>query len=519
MIPGKQYRPEDLFVIAWRRKWVIVAPFLVIGVAVAAWTRVLPDLYRSETLILVVPQRVPESYVRSTITARIEDRLQTIRQQILSRPRLEQIILDFDLYAEERKTQVMEDVVARMRGEIETPIVKGDAFSIGYVAKEPRTAMRVVERLASLFIDENLRDREVLAEGTNQFLEAQLGDAKRRLVEHERKLSDYQRAHADDLPSQLNFNQQAQHNAEMQIQAVVNSLNLDRERQVLLERQLADAADADAIESVDAVQAAGGDVRAEGGALEQLVAARAVLSALEARLTPQHPDVVRQKRLIADLEGQSVAQTPSVPGRPAPAKTAGQAARASRNAELRRDLANLSRQIAAKEEQELKLRASVEVYQSRIHVVPVRQSEMTELNRDYETIQALYRSLLEKHESSKISANLEQRQQSEQFKVIEPARAPERPFSPDRLRFNLLGAMFGLAVGLGIAAVLEYFDTRMRTEDDVLLALGLPVLALVPHVVAEEERRGHRGRRLVGRLTGNTTGLGLLAWAIWISRA
>ena len=189
----------------------------------------------------MVPQRVPESYVRATVTARIEDRLQSISQQIMSRPRLEQVIHDFDLYPTQRRTGVMEDVIERMRREIEVQVVKGDSFRVAYVADDPRTAMQVVERLGSLFIEENLRDREVLAEGTNQFLEAQLQDARSRLVDYERKLSDYQREHSDELPSQMNFNLQAQHNAELQVQSIVDSLSADRDRRLILERQIADA--------------------------------------------------------------------------------------------------------------------------------------------------------------------------------------------------------------------------------------------------------------------------------------
>src|SRR6516162_9260374 len=167
MIPGKQYRPEDFLHVAWARKWQILVPFVIIAAATIVGVRFLPNRYLSETFILVVPQRVPETYVRSTVTTRIEDRVQTITQQILSRTRLERIIQDFNLYPELRKTAIMEDVVERMRSSIGVQVVKGDAFRVSFTSDDARTAMRVTERLASLFIEENLRDREVLAEGTN----------------------------------------------------------------------------------------------------------------------------------------------------------------------------------------------------------------------------------------------------------------------------------------------------------------------------------------------------------------
>ena len=126
MIPGKVYTPEEIALIAWRRKWWAILPAIVVMAGVFAWVRTLPNQYMSDTLILVVPQQVPETYVRSTVTTRIEDRLQTITQQILSRTRLERIIQDFNLYPELRKTAIMEDVVERMRSSIGVQVVKGE---------------------------------------------------------------------------------------------------------------------------------------------------------------------------------------------------------------------------------------------------------------------------------------------------------------------------------------------------------------------------------------------------------
>jgi len=133
VIPGKKYQLEDLIAIAWRRKWLILVPFALVGSLTAMVSRSLPDLFRSETLILVVPQRVPETYVRSTVTSRIEDRLPSLRQQILSRSRLERIIVDLKLYQAERQSGTMEAVVERMRQAISIEIVKGDSFTVSYI--------------------------------------------------------------------------------------------------------------------------------------------------------------------------------------------------------------------------------------------------------------------------------------------------------------------------------------------------------------------------------------------------
>src|SRR5713226_1085084 len=195
MIPGRQYRPEDFLYMAWDRKWLIVIPFVLGSIGAVVFGRMLPNQFRSESLIQIIPQRVPESYVKSTVTSRIEDRLQALRQQVLNRTRLERIIEDFKLFSEQRKARLMEDLVEQARDRVSIEIVKGDAFKVSYTSDDPKTAMQVTERLASLIIEENLRDRESLAEGADQFFETQLDDARQRLVEHEKKLEEYRRQH------------------------------------------------------------------------------------------------------------------------------------------------------------------------------------------------------------------------------------------------------------------------------------------------------------------------------------
>jgi uncharacterized protein involved in exopolysaccharide biosynthesis len=251
MIPGRRYTPEVVLRILWRRRWVIVLPFVFIAGATAAVSHSLPNRYRSETTILVVPQRIPADYVQPTISVRLEDRLASINQQILSRTRLEQIVREYDLYAQERTSMIMEDVIERMRSRDINIQLSSDrrqnsspAFSISYTGGEARTVMRVTERLASLFIEENLRDRTALAEGTNQFLEAQLSDARTRLIEQEKRLEAYRQRHAGELPSQLSTNMQAIQNLQLQIQSITQSICQDRDRSLMLDRQLAEASSA-----------------------------------------------------------------------------------------------------------------------------------------------------------------------------------------------------------------------------------------------------------------------------------
>src|ERR1019366_142904 len=223
------------------------------------------------------------------------------------------IIQDFNLYADLRKTDIMEDIVEWMRKDIEVNIVKGDAFRVSFTANEPRTAMRVTERLASFFIDESIRDREVLAEGTNQFLESQLEDARRRLIETEKQLEEYRRKHDGQLPTQLEANMQGLHNTEMQLQALLDTLNRDRDRRLLLDRLIADASAPETPSVVMSSPAAGEDGAQTGTAADQLRFAQANLQAMLLRLRPEHPDVARMKRAIAELQRRSDAEAAESP--------------------------------------------------------------------------------------------------------------------------------------------------------------------------------------------------------------
>jgi protein tyrosine kinase modulator len=478
------YTPEAILKSGWRRRWQIILPAIIIAAGASWWIHRLPNRYRSDTLLQMVPQGVPDTFIRSTVTTRGDSRLRSITQQILSRTQLEQIISDFDLYADSRKATAMQDIVDSMRmRDIDIQSVKGDAFRLGFIADSPEVAMRVADRLASLLIGQSSLDRATLAEGTDQFLEAQLEDARRKLVDNETKLEDYRRRHGGELPTQLDANLQGLHDTETQTRVLVDSLNRDRERQLELERLLEDANNAGRIEAAAPTRArvAPGETP-KPTASEQLERAEAALKDMQSTLTGQHPDIVTMKQTIAELrtraEAESARQAEAVS---VEAGATDQPDR-SRPGELRAELAAVERQIAQKTAEGSRLRGVLVNYQRRIEVEPTREAELAALTRDYDTLQQTYRGLLAKKQESEIAANLERRQIGAQFKVLDPARLPERPFAPNRSRLYAIGAIGGLGIGLVFALILEWFDRGLRTEDDLRAALGLPVLAAIPLV-------------------------------------
>jgi uncharacterized protein involved in exopolysaccharide biosynthesis len=258
-------------------------------------------------------------------------------------------------------------------------------------------------------------------------------------------------------------------------------------------------------------------VQAEPDAADELAAAQTTLNELKLRLKPEHPDLIRAKRAVEQLE-QKVEREGGrrKPSEVRPARlTSGEVAQANKMRELQLEIQNLDRQIAQKELEQQRLHADIAMYQRRIAAVPTHESQMTELMRDYETLQNTYTSLLARKEDSKTAADLERRQIGEQFKVLDPARQPERPISPKRPQLYAMGTIFGLLLGLGLTALLEYRDTTLKTEDDVVQTLMLPVLALIPTMVPPREERAPRRRRLLMISCAATILVFLSAFAAW----
>ncbi len=492
MLPGKKYTVDDVVRILRRRIWYVLLPMAVAAAAMSMFVRGLPDRYVSKATILVVPQRISEQIIQPTISATVVDRLPAIREAMLSRTRLEQLIEEFDLYPNERRTMVMEDVVERMRRDILMATVgaRTDAFEIGFYGPDPDLVMRVATRLGDIAIQQSLSYRHNLAQDTDAFLESQLEETRRQLELQEQRLAAYQRTYAGELPSQVNSNLQQVTVAAGRLQAALDTIDRAMERRTTLETTLADLQRNAVVAPAPPVP--GAPVTA-GTTLQQLGAAQDELSSLEARgLKPGHPDLESARRRVRDLtqrldaENRQSAEATAAAPRP---MSAGEAQRLARIKDVQEQLAEIDRQIARAREDERQARAAAEGAQQRLDSLPTREAEMVALTRDYSITEGSYRSLLAKRDAARIAANLEQRQVGEQFNVVDPARVPQRPVSPDRARLNLTGIALGLAFGLGLVGLLEYRDRTFKTDEDLSMVLGLPVLAVVPLMESAADRR------------------------------
>jgi polysaccharide chain length determinant protein (PEP-CTERM system associated) len=415
------------------------------------------------------------------------------------------LIQELDLYPELRRRALMEDVVEQMRDDITVKVERGMSFRVAYVSTNPVTAMKVAERLAQFFIDQNLRDRQGLAQGTSDFLASQLEDARRRLTDQEHKLEAYRRQHPGELPSQQQSNLTAVASIQIQMQSLVDAAGRDRDHLRDLQRERDD---------LSSSPTADADAPGNGSPEARLESARRTLAALQQRYTPQHPDVIRMQREVKKLENDVASQPGAGLGTP---MSQSDQARARRISDLDAQIGQTNSRIKRREDEQRRLQGEQRGYQAKADAAPTRETELIGLTRDYGTLQDLYANLLKKSEESRMASELESRQIGEQFRLLDPARMPERPFSPNRLLIAIAGAAGGLALGLLLAALAEYRDNSFAVDHEVVAVLALPVLAMIPEMLTRGERRRLRMRRLLASTVGLlalTVAAGAVIWFV-----
>ena len=512
----------------WKRRWLIALPLVLLSGGAFAFSQGLPNLYQSETTILLVPQRVPETYVRATVTTRIEERLRTMREQSLSRPRLEGLIKEFNLYPVESQKLLPEELVQKMRDQVTAAPGREGSFRLAFVYGDPVLAARVTERLANMFIDESMKDRELQADSTSRFLDAELEDAKRRLVEQEKKLEAYRRAHSGSLPNQFGSNLQMIQASQQQLGALREGTNRLQDRRLDLDRQILQQQEAiqngvnAPITAIPTPQQANPAAVQGLAASQQLEVKRRELETMLLTLSPEHPDVRIARRQVSELEervkdesAKAAAATTPRPVLQTPTVNSAVAIAQNRLKELQAQQATIDTQIAHNEEEERRIRGLIESYQARLEELPTRESELTGITRDYATLQASYQAMLGKREEAAVAANLERRQIGAQFRVVDPARVPEVPISPNRFLINAIGAVLGLLIGFGTAILLELFDSTARTDVEIGAALGLPTLAMIPRMETEQEKRRRSRRGWLEALAVTVVVLAAGAAAVW----
>jgi polysaccharide chain length determinant protein (PEP-CTERM system associated) len=488
----------------------------------------LPPVYSAEALVLVESQRIPENYVAATVNVNLEGRLNALRQQILSYSRLVEVIKKFDLYRAERATRPMEAVLELMRKDLSIGVQRGAvpgrpaAFTVAYRGSDPSTVAQVSNLIASFFIDENLRTREVEAVGTSEFLTAQLTEAKQRLEEQEQQLSAFKIRYSGELPQQENALIAAIGQARTHLTGIQDAMNRNQQNKLLAQTALetAEAEQAMMQQRTPVASTAGSSQTVTSVFNEAPVTAAPPreserlalqLEGLRARYSETHPDVKRTMLALArarEAEArQPVAQAepspqttrsatetaPSVPppARPAePARGAGE-----RITTLRGQVAVWDLEMANLEKERQKLLRETAELQSRIDRLPLREQELARVTRDYENTRTNYQQMLDKKMAADVAANMERRQKAERFVMLEMARKPETPIKPKKMVLYGAGAAIALVAGLVVAVGIELKKGMLLGEWE--LPAGVVVLGRIPPIVTVHPAERRRWRPLV----------------------
>jgi polysaccharide chain length determinant protein (PEP-CTERM system associated) len=504
-------QPYEYWAIAVRRKW------LILGVMVlclsSAWgvSQVLPKSYRSNTLILVENQKIPEAYVSSTVAGTVSDRLTMINQYVMSRTILGEVADEFTLFPIDATELVKDALIQGLKKSIKVEIKGGagrvEAFTISFAHSRPEIAQKVTARLASRFVEENLKVREQFVQGTTEFLQVELDRAKMSLQEQERAIGSYQQRYRGELPGQVEANLMTLNRLQGELQKVSESLQARVDRRAAIQKTI-NAYELMGIASVETPSDSlmngieGGNprrtviqipgARADRGTIDSPLAKLKELESRLAALTVEYkdtyPDVIQTRREIAKLN-ELIAERAQVLPRDEKERDGSGQKQVVRSTDtmmdsylyqLRRDLNESDIGIVRLQDNQARLAKQIADFEARVEHASDRQQELTVLQRDYENTKLSYQSLLQKQLGARISENLEKRQKGEAFRILDPANFPTVPESPDVMKIMLVGLVLGSGLGYGSAFLLGQKTLAFRRPEDAESFLGFPVLASIP---------------------------------------
>ena len=462
----------------------------------ASW--VLPPRYQSSTLILIEQPTMPKDYVTPNINDDLQERMQSITQQILSRTRLLHIIDEFNLYSGGRAQWSADQKVEHLRKDIDIELVRDSrtdqvtAFNVSYSARNPLVAQQVTAELTNLFINENLEVRQHQSEDTTQFLETQLEAARKILADQEDKIRQFKAQHVGEMPGQLASNLQILQGLQSQLQNEEDALNAAKQQHVYLQTL------ADQYRTMQPTKGSDGTSNVGLPALDQeLDRLKAQLADLSSHYTDRHPDVRKVKEQIAKTERMRDQLLASLKTKGTDSSNDGSDSasqstdpvQASIMAPVQSQLRSNQLEITNRERAVASLKAKVEGYQSRLNQEPIREQQLADLTRGYDQSKSNYDDLLKKKNESKMATSMELLQQGERFRVVDAPSFPQKPEFPNRLKFCGIGLAIGLALGVVVAGIFEFLDDRMHNASEIRKLLPAEVIGEIPTIVNASDAR------------------------------
>ncbi|MBZ5695430.1 MAG: hypothetical protein LAN36_08705 [Acidobacteriia bacterium] len=495
--------------------WIILAT-LGLSVCTVVATSRLPNIYRAETVILVDSQQVPDKYVPDVIPGDIAGRLTTVQQQVLSPTRLKTLVESEGLYPDPTGKLSEKQVITSTQKSIVVELINPGAgklgsFRIQYSGQNRSIVAPIANRLAQMFIDENMSAREGQTADTAEFLESQLAETKKELDDKDAQLQAIKARNIMDLPESKPYHLEALANLRGQVTTIQNKIQDDQREKSIVQSMLSSTIDAPTID-VDGTAVGGGPTGPFDAQLQKL---ESKLSELRSHYGPGHPDVRRTQNEINKLKAKmaAAAADPTNAQAVEDSRPAIQPSPLRHNPVLEAQISQLDEEMRGQTNLLGPLQEQIEFHTTKLQQMPVFEQQLGRLQQDYDIIKGQYKDLQDKEQAAKISHALEVHQKGDRFVVLDEATTPESPAAPNRLLINLAGLVGGLLAGIVLAAIAEVNDKSVRTGKEAAKIFGRPVLTETPLVTSEPERRS-RFIRLAGVLVGTAAGSAALGFIV-----
>ncbi len=467
-----------------RRKAVVVLVTIGFFCCAAVIAHRLPDVFRSQTVILVDAQQVPSSYVQSTVSTSLQDRLSTIQQQVMSPTRLKSMIEKNGLFPELRSKIGEDELILKIQKSTSVDVAGHfSSFRIAYQGDSPKEVSDIANELAETFITENMAARQEQFSGTAEFLDNELQETKSQLEAKEQQLQGIKSNNVMDLPESKQFHLEALNNLRTQLAASEDRVRQAKQDKIMLESMMNTTAP-----TVE-VDGGGGNAAHSSTQIEKL---ESHLAELRAQYGPNFPDV---RKAQADLdrlkkkESAKKTQTPVVVSDEPIVQTGSR-----RNPVLEAQIQKLDQEIQEQTNLQGPLQQQIDFHVSKLERVPIFEQQIAGLMRDYDSLRSHYQNLLDKKLSAQMASELESRQKGERFVILDRAPIPDRPSGPNRALIGFAGMVLGLVGGVGLAIAIEMMDLSVRSEHEATELLGIPVLAGIPQMYTALELRSRRLR-------------------------
>ncbi len=509
-----------------RRFWQIALPAALLLALSIAVIKALPSTYRSSATILVEEHEIPTELVGSTFSSYADQRIQVISRQVMTRANLRQIIEKFDLYRKQRKNGTSEGVIERARSNIALEMLSAEvtdkrsgnkttatiAFVLSFNGESAEQAQKVTAELVSLYLNENLRNRQQQTADAERFLGQEAARLEAQISEIEQNLARFKERNAGQLPEQSQANLQLRERAEIELLESERQITALMQRKSDVEAQLVqvkpylpavsatgerivdsaerlhlarlrydslvgiyspDHPDVQRLrQEIDGLQRQLDVGKIESPQEQELLRLRGELVSLRQRYSEEHPDVVKTKSKLAELSavvGARATENALIPQADNPVYVT-----------LGGQLATIQLEIRGIRARQNQLREKLAEYERRLRETPQAEREYLDITRERENATRRYQEVRAKLVEAQVAKSLEQENKTEQFTVIEPANLPEKPIRPNRTALALLGAALSLGAGLAIGGIREAMDKTIQSASQLGQVLHAPVLASIP---------------------------------------